>query len=221
PGKPPNHLPTSADCVDCHSTLAFSPATFDHSGITGNCVSCHNGSTAPGKPPNHLPTSADCVDCHSTGAFLPASFDHTGITGNCSSCHNGSTATGKPSQHFVTSLDCSSCHTPARWTQDVFQHTSPNYPGNHSGNPNCTRCHQGNSSTVNWSQPAYRPDCAGCHARDFESEEHPKTRSPTTRYTAGELRDCAGACHIYTDQSLSTIQQRRNSNHRARDGDWD
>jgi hypothetical protein len=196
-------------------------ARFDHAGVTGNCMSCHNGSTAPGKPSNHLPTSADCGGCHSTLAFSPATFDHSGVTGNCMSCHNGSTAPGKPSQHFVTSLDCNSCHTPARWTPDVFRHTSPNYPGDHRGDPDCTRCHRGNSSAATWSQPAYRPDCAGCHANDFEPEEHTKSRSPTIRYTASELRDCTGACHQYTDPTFTTIERSRSGNHRARDGDWD
>ena len=42
-----------------------------------------------------------------------------------------------------------------------------------------------------------------------------------TYYTVGELRDCSGACHIYTDSSLSTISDRRNGNHRVSDGGFD
>ena len=63
-------------------------------GITGNCQSCHNGSTAQGKGNNHLVTSQDCAVCHATTAWTPT-FDHAGITGNCQSCHNGTTAQGK------------------------------------------------------------------------------------------------------------------------------
>jgi hypothetical protein len=35
-----------------------------------------------------------------------------------------------------------------------------------------------------------------------------------------ELRDCAGSCHFYTDSSLTTIKDRRNSEHRSGDGDF-
>ena len=42
-------MQTTADCKSCHSTTAWIPATgFDHAGITNNCVSCHNGTTATG-----------------------------------------------------------------------------------------------------------------------------------------------------------------------------
>ncbi len=63
-GKPANHIPASNQCGDCHRTTAFSPATFDHAGITSACVSCHNGTTAVGKPVNHVPATNLCEDCH-------------------------------------------------------------------------------------------------------------------------------------------------------------
>jgi deoxycytidylate deaminase len=84
---------------------------MDHTGITANCASCHNGKTATGKPATHIVTSAPCETCHkSTVSFAGARMDHTGITANCASCHNGKTATGKPATHIVTSAPCETCH---------------------------------------------------------------------------------------------------------------
>ena len=58
---------------------------------------------------------------------------------------------------------------------------------------------------VTWPTPALQPDCGGCHANDFEADEHPLFND--TNYTASELRDCAGACHEYTDASQTTIEE--------------
>jgi hypothetical protein len=220
-GKPPVHPPSSDRCQDCHSTLTWEGARFDHAGVTTGCFSCHNGVTATGKSRDHIASGNDCETCHNTVTWSGARFDHAGITGGCASCHNGSTATGKPTGHFVTSRSCEECHTTASWTPDTFRHTSPDYPGEHRRALDCNDCHQGGVETAAWSHPGYRPDCAGCHAGDFESGPHRKTRTPETRYTAGELRDCTGACHVYTDATLTTIDQRRNGpEHRITDGDF-
>src|SRR3546814_9191663 len=49
-GKNASHLPTTASCDQCHRTIAWTPATFNHSGVTvGGCNTCHNGTTATGK----------------------------------------------------------------------------------------------------------------------------------------------------------------------------
>jgi hypothetical protein len=42
--------------------------------------------------------------------------------------------------------------------------------------------------------------------------------SPRILYTVGELRNCAGSCHIYTDNTFTTIEKTRNGKHRASDG---
>jgi hypothetical protein len=219
-GKPGDHLPTTAPCDDCHTTTAWLPARFDHADVTGLCVSCHNGSIAMGKPANHIPTSTDCVQCHMTLAWTPASIDHTGVTGACANCHNGTIATGKPSGHFVTNLSCESCHSTTRWSPISFTHSSPNYPTGHRSRLECTSCHRSNSQLAPWTFPAYQPDCAGCHANDFKSEPHKKVDTPRVLYTVSELRDCTGSCHIYTNASLTTIKERRNSEHRASEGEF-
>ena len=91
--KPPNHIPTSNTCEDCHVTSNWKQiASFEHGDVTGACSFCHNGQTAVGKSPNHVASSNNCDDCHRTTSWAGAVFDHTNITGNCASCHNGTTA---------------------------------------------------------------------------------------------------------------------------------
>ena len=156
-----------------------------------------------------------------TNTWLGAGFDHSNITGTCNSCHNGSTATGKTPGHFITTLDCVRCHNTNQWTPALtFTHDSPDYPGDHRTATQCLDCHTTNNQTIAWPFTAYRPDCAGCHANDYEQDSHKKTESPETRYTVGELRDCSGACHLYTDSTLTTIKEFRTNEHRSNGADW-
>jgi hypothetical protein len=115
-GKGAGHIASNSACENCHTTLAWMPARFDHQSVTAKCASCHNGVIGPGRPTRHILTSEDCSACHGTFAWLPATFDHFGISATCLSCHNGITATGKQAQHAVTSLDCAACHTTFNWT---------------------------------------------------------------------------------------------------------
>ena len=218
-GKPANHIASSANCDNCHVTTNWTNVRVDHNDVIGSCSSCHNGTKAPGKPANHISTSAECDSCHAVLAWLPARFDHANVTGSCSNCHNGTKATGKPSGHFQTSLQCDECHRTTSWASPKYSHSSSAYPSGHTG-VTCRGCHTANSEAVTWSAPALKPDCAGCHSNDFKASEHKKYTKPTTVfYTAAELRDCTGACHTYTDSSMTTISQNRSGKHRA-GGDW-
>ncbi|MFQ5634878.1 MAG: cytochrome c3 family protein [Gammaproteobacteria bacterium] len=209
-GKHPEHITSGNNCDDCHTTNAWSPAVFDHALVTaGTCSSCHNGMTATGKHGQHIQTIAECDVCHSRNAWVPANFDHGVITGACATCHNGQTATGKGQGHFQTARDCSYCHDTNRWVPLRFMHASANYPGDHARPLACTNCHGGNSEIVTWSAPAYQPDCAGCHAGNYKAGPHKKTESPPTNYTVGELRDCTGACHVYTNAAMNQISKSR------------
>jgi hypothetical protein len=55
--------------------------------------------------------------------------------------------------------------------------------------------------------PAYKPDCAGCHSNQYKSDPH--TKYGNVKYTVGELRNCSGACHVYTSSTLTTISKSR------------
>ncbi|HXN09956.1 MAG TPA: cytochrome c3 family protein, partial [Steroidobacteraceae bacterium] len=114
-GKGARHVASNDQCANCHTTIAWLPARFDHRGIAASCTSCHNGVTATGMPVAHIPTRMDCGACHGTFAWRPARFSHAGIVGTCAGCHNTLTGLGKPIGHVATTLDCSSCHTTLGW----------------------------------------------------------------------------------------------------------
>lgn len=219
-GKNLDHIQSSEVCESCHSTIAWQPASVDHNAVFGSCSSCHNGGIATGKNITHVPTTAECDSCHSTIAWLPATFDHSTTTETCSSCHNGAITTGKSANHFGTIQECDRCHSTSSWLADVFSHASPNYPGDHSAPLACTDCHTSNSQIITWAVAAYQPNCAACHAQDYREGPHTKLLSPQVSYNVSELRDCAGACHIYTDGTFTTILQLRSGNHRASDSEF-
>jgi hypothetical protein len=194
-GKPPTHIQTTDVCEDCHTVVTFAPvARVDHAQVVGVCSSCHNGTTATGKYVGHIQTTAECDVCHSTTAWIPSTFDHSNVTaGTCSSCHNGTTATGKGIGHFITQLECDHCHSRDFWTPLTFTHQSATYPGDHRVSLQCNDCHTTNAQPVPWPFPVYAPDCAACHASDYEPGPHKNA-------TVSQLRDCAGTCHQSTPE---------------------
>ncbi|MBE9516836.1 MAG: hypothetical protein IME93_07635 [Proteobacteria bacterium] len=223
PGKPASHVITAASCDNCHSTRAWLPASFDHGSVVpGTCASCHNGSTAPGKPAGHVVTAESCDVCHSTNAWVPAGFDHATVApGTCSTCHNGTTATGKPGGHFTTTQQCDACHSTSGWLPvGSYTHVSPLFPGAHRLSVTCIACHTGNTELVVWPFSAYKPECAGCHASNYDIGEHKKVESPVIYYTVDELKDCSGSCHIYEDDTFTTIKDSRSGEHRPGSSDF-
>jgi hypothetical protein len=117
-GKGSKHIASDQRCENCHTTLSWLPARFDHQSIASvatRCTSCHNAVQAVGKSINHVPTAADCSTCHGTLAWHPAQFSHSNVSGTCLSCHNGVIADGKTARHVPTTLDCASCHSTSSW----------------------------------------------------------------------------------------------------------
>ena len=199
---------------------AIGTGPFTHQGVTpGSCMTCHNGRTAPGKPANHLPTNLSCDSCHRTTAWKPATFTHNAVApGSCLTCHNGQTVSGKSASHFVTTRSCDACHRTTAWRPvNRYDHLSPAYK-QHNTSVTCTSCHTTNSETIAWKFSAYKPDCAGCHASRFKPDAHKKVESPAILYTAAELKDCSGSCHLYTDNTLSKIKKTRTGQHRPTGG---
>ncbi|MGB5582895.1 MAG: cytochrome c3 family protein [Gammaproteobacteria bacterium] len=164
--KSASHLPTGQDCHVCHTTNAFMPSIFDHTGITGDCVSCHNGdfvalnARAKTNSPVHQ-TNQDCGVCHNTTDFADAFVDHSGpevVGKRCDSCHDGGAggAIGKNPGHIVTNEDCSVCHVPGSFKTAVFSHAGIV--------DNCASCHNGTAATGK--SAGHLPttqDCAVCH----------------------------------------------------------
>ena len=157
--NPPHVDIFGKDCDACHVPGAtFAGARYDHTGITDNCASCHNGTTALGKtpPPDHVPTSQDCHLCHVTTGFRPATFDHAGIVDNCRSCHNNVFAIGKSVSHVPTNQDCGVCHNTRTFIGAVFDHTGIV--------DNCASCHNGTTARgMHDTHLATGMDCHFCH----------------------------------------------------------
>jgi len=217
----PPHPDTNQDCGVCHNPQGFVPATFDHTDIIDNCASCHDGNPITGLSPNHIDTNnLDCSNCHTTATFKGGTFDHQGINGNCASCHDGTIATGKGGNHFDTTQECNACHTTQSWAANDYTHLiNGDYPGDHRGNVGCISCHQNNNENISYPFN-YPGTCAGCHANDYKTGPHKKSENPDTKYTVSELRDCAGACHIYTNGNFNVIKKTRNNEHKPSDGDF-
>jgi hypothetical protein len=207
PGKTLGHIPSSNTCETCHTTNAWTPARFDHVGVaSGSCKGCHDSLHAQGQPLNHVPTSAQCDTCHGTLAWKPAKLDHTTLSAPCASCHNNSIALGTSSSHMQMQRDCATCHSYPDWTLLRFRHVSASYPGEHRAALACVACHTANTDKIPWRSPADAGTCAGCHAASFRPDLHPKV-SGGAKYTASDLANCAGSCHVYSDSTLGTISK--------------
>jgi len=114
----PDHVSQgfSQNCEECHGTVAWTPATYDHSsfeligGHAGlNCTQCHTSGTFGTIP-------SDCYSCHSTDYDGAADHASLGFPQDCQQCHTISAWTPATFSHdFPLSgahdLSCASCHT--------------------------------------------------------------------------------------------------------------
>jgi hypothetical protein len=108
----------------------------------------------------------------------------------------------------VNNFDCSHCHTTTGWSPNTFRHiVGGGYPGDHRVPLTCLSCHTTNTDAATYRSPAYKPDCAGCHSNSYKPGPH--TKYGDVKYTVSELRNCSGACHVYTSSTLTTISRSR------------
>jgi len=181
-GKPATHLPTTAQCDNCHTPTntnnysAFLGGIYNHITPTaaGVCSTCHTGSytNALGKSATHMLTTAQCDTCHTQTltqnytTFLGALYNHTGVVaGSCATCHNGVQATGKPVIHITTAQACDQCHTQTNTSNytTFLGVTNPHKTTTVSGA--CATCHNGTQAV---GQPANHISTGGktcdvCH----------------------------------------------------------
>lgn len=149
----PPHQPAgfTTDCTMCHTTTAWTGATFDHAGtgfpltgahVTASCQQCHSDGVYAGKP-------TACVSCHQ------AAYDATTDPNHAQSA-------------FPT--DCTSCHTTTTWTGARFTaHDAsyfPIYSGAHRGRwSSCSTCH---TVATDYSQF----NCLVCHGQSETNGHH-------------------------------------------------
>lgn len=158
----PDHLAGnfSTSCENCHNTVSWRGAMFNHAGIVSNCAQCHlpayNATTSPNHVAAGFPTS--CENCHNTTSWRGAIFDHAGIASNCAQCHlpeyNATTSPNHLAAGYPTS--CETCHNTSSWQGAVFNHTFNIRSGPHR-QFNCTECHQ---TPANYAVVS----CTHCHA---------------------------------------------------------
>jgi hypothetical protein len=169
PANQSSHIPSSTTCETCHlgsmpSSLVpgnaphlppnsgfLSPApntTMTHTGVTGNCGSCHGlnmewmgisayttTKAAPFKGFHSRPQAG-------TNAYWVTDAAHP-ADDNCSSCHAGITewsASIKPGNHIPTAnVACTNCHTSGNYsTMPTLALIHANAP---SSTTNCAQCH--------------------------------------------------------------------------------
>ncbi len=116
----------STDCSACHTTVAWSPAAFDHARAGFPLTGAHR--------------TAACSACHGDGVYR-------GKATACYSCHQAdyTRAANPPHQASQFPTDCAACHTTAAWDGARFDHDTPYFPiysGKHRGKwASCATCH--------------------------------------------------------------------------------
>ncbi|MBU1100939.1 MAG: hypothetical protein KKA84_11105 [Bacteroidetes bacterium] len=150
----PQHLAAgfSSDCTECHTTAAWTPATFDHDsqffpiysgkhrGEWDNCTECHTTAS------NYSVFS--CINCHEHNQ-TDMNSKHSGING-----------------YSYTSTACLSCH-PTGSEGDSFNHSLTNFPliGAHIAN-DCADCHTAGYTGTS-------TECVSCHQTNFNQTANP------------------------------------------------
>ncbi len=199
--KTPTHLTTTAQCDTCHkSTITWAGASYTHdAAATGNCASCHNGSTVLGKPATHIPTSTQCDACHTNfSAFRPARMNHAGLAGQCASCHTGSysavNALSKPATHIPTAAQCDVCHVNGfiAFAPGVMSHAGTSSP---VAAGNCATCHSGaylaqNAQVKSPTHLSTSAQCDTCHNSTVSWATATFNHATATPPAAGRCSSC-------------------------------
>jgi hypothetical protein len=138
----------STDCLQCHSTNAWEPATFNHDATAFPLTGAHR--------------TVSCTECHTNGTYA-------GTPQDCFACHEADyNATSQP-QHTSAGfgIDCATCHDTNQWLGATFDHDAtffPIYSGRHSQAWNdCSDCHVNPSNYAQF-------ECILCHEHSNEAD---------------------------------------------------
>jgi hypothetical protein len=170
------------NCTNCHTTVSFTTAAFDHSttgfALTGLHIS---------------PSPTPCVSCHVSNNYTLASTA-------CYGCHvaawQSTTTLGGAVPNHITGAfptDCSVCHTTAAWTGAVFDHTTTGFAltGFHA-TVACTSCHVNNNYSITVTT------CVSCHLANYTGTTNP------AHVAAGFPQTCE-LCHSTANWTSSTF----------------
>ncbi len=197
PAKPANHAASNwTVCEECHSPAgaggSWLPASYNHTGVTTGCNSCHLAYSAPARTTAHNTAlfggigDTTCETCHSTsGAWA---FQHAPALTGCASCHLNNSTPAKPANHTASNWTvCEECHSPAgvggSWLPASYTHTgvttgcaschlsysTPARTTSHTparfggiGETTCEECHTTSGGWVFQHAPTLT-GCATCH----------------------------------------------------------
>lgn len=175
--KDPDHVASGfpATCQQCHSTVSWLGAKFDHAAFTGFALT---GAHA----------TLSCNQCHVNGQFK-------GTPSNCVGCHLKDFQTTKNPDHVGAGFPqtCSQCHSTATWSGATFDHSTTGFPltGAHLS-LQCSQCH------LNGQYKGTPATCISCHQKDFTSAKDPD------HVAAGFPQTCQ-QCHSTTTWSGATF----------------
>jgi hypothetical protein len=143
----PNHVTGGfpQQCDVCHSTAAWSPASFNHNNTSFPLTGAH--------------TKVACANCH-------VNNNYTTLPTDCFGCHKADYQGTNSPNHVAAGFPptCALCHTTATWLGATFNHTW--FDTNHGGaNGVCATCHT-NSTDYSIFQ------CTNCHTKSNTDSQH-------------------------------------------------
>jgi hypothetical protein len=174
----------AANCMNCHNTIAWTTAAFDHSSTgfalvgthaTTPCAQCHVNN-------NYTLTSADCMGCHLT------SWNSTQTLG-------GNVPNHVSANFPSTASACSTCHPITTWADGKFDHSATGFPlmNSHQMAPAgkataCTQCHLNG----NYNLTIQPTDCgnSGCHLTTWQTTNNPTHSTAGTGFAAANCATC-------------------------------
>ncbi|MCC6964081.1 MAG: hypothetical protein IT585_12575 [candidate division Zixibacteria bacterium] len=198
----PSHLQNNFShvCTECHTTTAWSPASFDHSTTTFPLTGAH--------------TSLQCIACHASG--------YVSTPSGCYDCHSGDFNSVTDPNHVQNNFShvCTECHTTTAWSPASFDHSTTAFPltgahallqciachsGGYVGTPtNCYSCHQtAYNSTTNPNHAAalFPTECQACHTTTAWTPanwNHDSQYFPIYSGKHKDKWDVCSDCHVNT-----------------------
>ena len=169
-------------CAACHngSYVSQNASTkgVTHIPTTADCGNCHTDSS--GTPPNTTLSFTTFLNVQFHTSILGNPASSIGTSGPCSTCHNGgylaAGAQAKNTGHVTTTMECVACHTATNTASfttflgATFSHVPGVYgtfPGDGTtASPLCGSCHNGATATGKVSgHVTTTADCntSGCH----------------------------------------------------------
>jgi hypothetical protein len=174
----------AANCANCHTTVSWTTASFDHS-TTGFALTGAHTTTA-------------CALCH-----VNNNYTLTAANTDCYGCHQAAwtstqTLGGSVPNHVTAGFptaQCATCHNTTAWSGATFDHSTTGFPltNSHQMAPAgkvtaCAQCHINNNYALNI-QPN---DCgnSGCHLTTWQQTNNPTHSTSGAPFAAANCATC-------------------------------